>query len=93
MSLHLVKLGLATVYTQSGAAYGTAGSFSRMFRWMMGLDNIKPERTSILDRLFPLSGEARLKRAMAKAKRKKLGLWSLKNYESPEDYKKRLKGT
>ena len=91
VSLHLVKKGLATVYTQSGAAYGNAGMFSRLFRWMMGLDKIKPDQTSFLDRLFPLSGEARLKRAMAWAKRRKRGVWSLKNFESPEDYKKRQK--
>jgi len=59
---------------------------------MMGLDKVKAEQTSILDRLFPLSGEARLKRAQARAKKKRLGIWSLKNYESPEDYKKRIKG-
>jgi endonuclease YncB( thermonuclease family) len=91
VSLHLVKKGLATVYTQSGAAYGTAGPLSRMLRWMMGLDKSKSDQTSILDRLFPLSGEARLKRAMARAKKKKIGIWSLKGFESPEDYKKRNK--
>ena len=91
VSLHLVKKGLATVYTQMGAAYGTAGVVARFFRWIMGLDKVKAEHTSIFDRLFPLSGEARLKRAMARAKRKKLGIWGLSTYESPEDYKKRTK--
>jgi endonuclease YncB( thermonuclease family) len=62
-----------------------------MFRWMMGLNKVKGDRPSILDRLFPLSGEARLKRAQASAKRRKLGVWKLKNFESPEDYKRRIK--
>lgn len=93
VSLHLVKKGLATVYTQSGAAYGSAGIFVRTFRWMMGMnkDKLAVTKRSIFDRLFPVSGEARLKKAMAKAKRKKLGVWSLKNFETPEDYKKRIK--
>lgn len=92
VSLHLVKKGLATVYTQMGAAYGSSGALSRFFRWAMGLDKVKAEQSTFLDRLFPLSGEARLKRAMARAKRKKLGVWGLKNFESPEDYKRRGTG-
>jgi endonuclease YncB( thermonuclease family) len=91
VSLHLVQKGLATVYTQSGAAYGSAGIFVRTFRWMMGRDKLPVTKTSFFDRLFPISGEARLKKAMAKAKRKKRGVWSLKNFETPEDYKKRIK--
>ncbi|UZJ54725.1 hypothetical protein CBS101457_004045 [Exobasidium rhododendri] len=93
VSLHLVKKGFATVYTQTGASYGSAGLFSRTLRWMLRLKKVKPEQTSILDRIFPLSGEARLKRAQARAKRKKIGVWSLKHFESPEDYKKRNKMT
>lgn len=92
VSLQLVKKGLATVYTQSGAAYGTAGTFSKLFRWMMGVDGkIKADKITLFDRIFPLSGEARLKRAQVWAKRRKRGMWSLKNFESPEDYKKRIK--
>ncbi|PWN33487.1 SNase-domain-containing protein, partial [Meira miltonrushii] len=75
VSLRLVEKGLATVYSQAGAAYGTAGPITKLLRKL----------------LIPLSGEARLRRAMARAKRKKIGVWSLKNFETPEDYKKRMK--
>ena len=96
VSLRLVKKGLATVYTQAGAAYGTAGPFTKLLRRFLGVDSSKTKseasaKEALLDRLIPLSGEARLRRAMARAKRKKIGVWSLKNFETPEDYKKRMK--
>ncbi|MCO5585274.1 hypothetical protein L7F22_039207 [Adiantum nelumboides] len=96
VSLQLVKKGLATVYTQAGAAYGTAGPFTKFLRKLLGVDSSKTKteasaKEALLDRLIPLSGEARLRRAMARAKRKKIGVWSLKNFETPEDYKKRMK--
>lgn len=96
MSLHLVKRGLATVYTQAGAAYGTAGPGARLLRWILGLNkstnaNETTAKTAVMDRLIPLSGEARLRRAMSRAKRRKLGVWSLKNFETPEEYKRKMR--
>jgi endonuclease YncB( thermonuclease family) len=96
VSLRLVQKGLATVYTQAGAAYGTAGPIARFLRWFLGVDtskNAKEARakTAVLDRLIPLSGEARLRRAQARAKRRKIGIWSQRNFVSPEEYKKRMK--
>lgn len=96
VSLRLVEKGLATVYSQAGAAYGTAGPITRLLRRLLGVDSSKSKseasaKEALLDRLIPLSGEARLRRAMARAKRKKIGVWSLKNFETPEDYKKRMK--
>ncbi len=38
------------------------------------------------------SGEWRLELAERRARAKKLGIWSLKKFESPEEYKKRVKG-
>ncbi|KDN42183.1 SNase-domain-containing protein [Tilletiaria anomala UBC 951] len=38
------------------------------------------------------TGEARLERAEEKARRLKKGIWSQKQFESPNDYKKRVRG-
>ena len=39
------------------------------------------------------TGLSALERAETKAKRRKIGMWSLgKKFESPDDYKRRIKG-
>ncbi|PWN93547.1 SNase-domain-containing protein [Acaromyces ingoldii] len=68
VSLYLVKKGLASVYSQAGAAYGTAGPLAKLVRRL-----------------------ARLRRAQERAKRKRLGMWSQKHVETPEEYKKRTR--
>lgn len=74
VSLSLVQNGLATVYRQAGASYGSATWWRR---WIFATTN----------------GLSRLERAEKKARRKKLGIWSLgKKMETPEMYKKRIKG-
>lgn len=101
VSLHLVKKGLATVYTQGGAAYGVAGPAARFARRILGgASSSDPSsrsffdaRAHLVDRLLPLSGEARLKRAMARAKRRRIGLWSQRHIETPEEYKRRGKSS
>lgn len=63
VSLEMVKRGLATVYTQAGAEYGS-------------------------------TGKEVLVQAEAKARRKKLGMWSLKpgKLETPAEYKRKHSG-
>lgn len=39
------------------------------------------------------SGEMRLELAERRAQSQRIGIWSLKNFESPEAYKKRVKGS
>lgn len=96
VSLYLVQRGLASMYTQAGAAYGTAGPLARFIRRVFSSDangkgNKSSSSSSVWDTLLPLSGEARLRRAQEKAKRKRLGMWSQKHVETPEEYKRKLK--
>ncbi|CEH19445.1 mitochondrion protein [Ceraceosorus bombacis] len=82
VSLRMVKLGLATVYTQSGAAYANARWWQRLFR--SASKEKKGKETSW--------GLRQLEKAEKKAKSAKRGMWSLGDrLESPADYKRRLK--
>ncbi|KAL9931888.1 hypothetical protein V8E36_009203 [Tilletia maclaganii] len=72
VSLALVQQGLASVYRQSGASYGSATWLSRVL--------FKAE-----------NGQARLERAERKAKVLEKGMWSNKNIELPDAYKRRMK--
>ena len=74
LSKELISEGLATVYRQGGASYGSASWISKT--------------------LFnATTGEASLERAERKAKRFRKGIWSQKKIETPEEYKKRTKGS